>query len=34
MPDQFLRMTLIGVGAGAVTLLLAPLLRRWMGGVR
>jgi POT family proton-dependent oligopeptide transporter len=34
MPAAFLRMTLIGVGAGALMLLLSPLLRRWMGGVR
>jgi POT family proton-dependent oligopeptide transporter len=34
MPGQFLRMTLIGVCAGLVMLLLSPLLRRWMGGVR
>ena len=34
MPGAFLRMTLIGVGAGALMLLLSPLLRRWMGGVR
>ena len=34
MPSQFLRMTLVGVGAGAVMLLLAPVFRRWMGSVR
>ena len=34
MPDAFLRMTLVGVGAGLVMLVLSPLLRRWMGGVR
>ncbi|MBS0394153.1 MAG: peptide MFS transporter [Proteobacteria bacterium] len=34
MPGAFLRMTLVGVGAGAILFLLSPLLRRWMGGVR
>jgi POT family proton-dependent oligopeptide transporter len=34
MPSQFMRMTMIGVGAGAVMLLLSPVFRRWMGGVR
>jgi proton-dependent oligopeptide transporter, POT family len=34
MPSEFLRMALIGVGAGAVMLVLSPLFRRWMGGIR
>ena len=34
MPAEFLRMTAIGVGAGLVMLLLSPVFRRWMGGVR
>jgi proton-dependent oligopeptide transporter, POT family len=34
MPAQFLRMTAIGVGAGLVMLALAPVFRRWTGGVR
>jgi POT family proton-dependent oligopeptide transporter len=31
LPDEFLRMTLIGVGAGIVILLLARPLRGWIG---
>lgn len=34
MPSEFMRMTMIGVGAGAVMLLLSPVFRRWMGGIR
>ena len=34
MPAEFLNMTLFGVGTGAVVLLLSPLFRRWMGGIR
>jgi len=34
MPAEFLNMTLFGVGTGAVVLLLSPVFRRWMGGVR
>jgi POT family proton-dependent oligopeptide transporter len=34
MPAGFLRMTLYGGVAGVLMLLLSPLLRRWMGGVR
>ncbi len=34
MPAEFLNMTLFGVVTGAVVLLLSPLFRRWMGGVR
>jgi POT family proton-dependent oligopeptide transporter len=34
LPDQFLRMTLVGVGAGIVMLLLAKPLRHWIGGIR
>jgi POT family proton-dependent oligopeptide transporter len=34
MPAEFLRMAIIGVGAGAVMLVLSPLFRRWMGGIR
>ena len=31
MPHIFLVMTLIGVGAGVLVLLLAPALRSWIG---
>jgi POT family proton-dependent oligopeptide transporter len=34
MPGQFMRMLYIGGGAGVVVLLLSPLLRRMMGGVK
>jgi POT family proton-dependent oligopeptide transporter len=34
MPAEFSRMALIGVGAGAVMLVLSPIFRRWMGGIR
>jgi proton-dependent oligopeptide transporter, POT family len=34
MPREFLNMTLFGVGTGAVMLLLSPIFKRWMGGVR
>ncbi len=34
MPAEFTRMTLISAVAGGAMLLLAPLFRRWMGGVR
>jgi proton-dependent oligopeptide transporter, POT family len=34
MPREFTLMTLYGVGTGAVVLLLSPIFRRWMGGVR
>jgi POT family proton-dependent oligopeptide transporter len=34
MPAEFLRMTLIGVIAGLVMVLLSPTFRRWMGGIR
>jgi POT family proton-dependent oligopeptide transporter len=34
MPAEFLRMTLLCVGAGAVIMLLSPVFRRWMGGIR
>jgi proton-dependent oligopeptide transporter, POT family len=34
MPDEFLHMTLVGVGAGLAMLVLSPLFRRWMGGIR
>ena len=34
MPAEFLHMTLICAGAGVVVLLLSPLIRRWMGGIR
>jgi POT family proton-dependent oligopeptide transporter len=34
MPSEFMNMTLFGVGTGAVVLLLSPIFRRWMGGVR
>ena len=34
MPAEFTRMTLIAAIAGAAMLLLTPLFRRWMGGVR
>jgi len=34
MPGQFMRMLFIGGGAGVLVLLLSPLLRRMMGGIR
>jgi len=34
MPGEFLNMTLYGVGAGVVMMLLSPVFRRWMGGIR
>ena len=34
MPAEFLQMTLFGVGLGVLMLLLSPLFRRWMGGIR
>jgi POT family proton-dependent oligopeptide transporter len=34
MPGQFIRMLLIGGGAGVLVLLLSPFLRRLMGGVK
>jgi proton-dependent oligopeptide transporter, POT family len=34
MPGQFMRMLFIGGGAGVVVLLLSPVLRRMMGGVK
>ncbi len=34
MPAEFLQMTLYAVGIGLLMLVLSPLLRRWMGGIR
>ncbi len=34
MPSEFLHMTLFGVGTGGLVLLLSPIFRRWMGGIR
>jgi POT family proton-dependent oligopeptide transporter len=34
MPGQFMRMLFIGGGAGVLVLLLSPLLRRMMGGIK
>jgi POT family proton-dependent oligopeptide transporter len=34
MPAEFTRMALIGAGAGAAMLLMAPLIRRWSGTAR
>ena len=34
MPGQFVRMLLVGAGAGFVVLIFSPLLRRMMGGIR
>jgi POT family proton-dependent oligopeptide transporter len=34
MPAAFLRMALIGLGAGALMFALSPIFRRWMGGIR
>jgi POT family proton-dependent oligopeptide transporter len=34
MPGQFMLMLAIGGGAGVVVLLLSPLLRRMMGGIK
>ncbi|HXQ64463.1 MAG TPA: peptide MFS transporter [Steroidobacteraceae bacterium] len=34
MPTEFLHMTIVGAGAGLLMLMLSPLLRRWMGGIR
>ena len=34
MPAEFLQMTLYAVGVGLLMLVLSPLLRRWMGGIR
>ena len=34
LPGQFLQMALVGIGAGALMLLLTPTLKKMMGGVR
>jgi POT family proton-dependent oligopeptide transporter len=34
MPAEFLQMTLYAAGLGLLMLVLSPLLRRWMGGIR
>ena len=34
MPSEFLHMTMYGVGAGVVMMLLSPVFRHWMGGIR
>jgi POT family proton-dependent oligopeptide transporter len=34
MPAEFLQMTMYAAGLGLLMLVLSPLLRRWMGGIR
>ncbi|MCX7057249.1 MAG: peptide MFS transporter [Pseudomonadota bacterium] len=34
MPAEFLQMTMFAAGLGLLMLVLSPLLRRWMGGIR
>jgi POT family proton-dependent oligopeptide transporter len=34
MPGQFLQMILISAGVGVLMLLLSPIIRKWMGGVK
>jgi len=34
MPSEFTHMALYGIGAGVLMMLLSPVFRRWMGGIR
>ena len=34
MPAEFTHMALYGIGAGVLMMLLSPVIRRWMSGIR
>jgi POT family proton-dependent oligopeptide transporter len=34
LPGELMRMTLVGIGAGVVMIILARYIRGWMGGIR